>query len=296
MSIENKYLEMVGAYLDGELAADDAQAFEQEMQNNPELDRLIKDQKDIVEGIKSYRKQEIIARLDNLPIPSAGVSTGSLVKVASAVLIVGAVSFGVYQFIPQDPAESAVEESSLVEKQQDNSTNDAQVEVTSEPEGTETVSAPAVTNETPPKESDETEGQTTTVEEEDIASDVVMPAVPEPDMNLDDEGEDDLEMPTSSIGVVEVSETSTMEVEINSEGQYTFHYQVVNDRLVLYGNFSDEPYQIIEINVRQERQWYLYFKENYYSIEKQHAEITPLERLTNASLIEALNKRKDQDS
>lgn len=278
---------MVGAYLDGELAADDLHSFEAEMQTNEQLNRLVSEQKEILEGIKAYRKQEIIARLDSLPIPPQGVTTGMLVKIISATLIIGAVGFGIYQFLP----ESAPNTPDI--EQVETSAPDTEKIPDSEPQE-ETKSENTATNEiVEDVVKEETETQTA---QDDNTPEIVVPTVTEPDMGLESEGEEDLEIPTSSIGVAEVSETSTMAVDIVEDGQYNFHYQVVDEKLILYGNFNDEPYQIIEINVKQERQWYLYFKESYYAIEKQNADITPLERLTNTSLIEALNKRKDQDS
>ncbi len=291
MSDNKTYLEQVGAYLDGELIGDELTLFESELNSNQSLSSEVELQKELIEGIKAARKAELIARLENIPISSGAVSTGVLTKFIAGALILGGIGFGTYQFIKPEPQETIVEKSlnpvkEIEEKIQDPIPS-GKVE-----EKTETKSDDTTPNQSKVEEENE---QVVIKDETEFIPEIIVPVVPDPSEVIDNVIEEDLEIPKAEIGTPDISENSTMEVEIVKHRRFTFHYQVKGGKLILYGKFNEEPYQIIEINVNKEKQWYLYFKENYYSIDKDMSDITPLVPLTNESLVEELEKRKNED-
>ena len=127
--------------------------------------------------------------------------------------------------------------------------------------------------------------------------DIITPDVPEPidEFETDKISEDDIEVPSKNLGIMEYPNESNLEISIiRNKRKYNFHYQVKTDQLILYGNFDEEPYQLLEINVGNDKHLYLYFKGMYYEIDKKTQEVAPLIKITNRKLISALNKLKDK--
>jgi len=90
---------------------------------------------------------------------------------------------------------------------------------------------------------------------------------------------------------------SQLEIEIiSNKRKYPFHYQVIEGRLLLYGDFSEEPYELLEISINSEKELYLFFKDKYYEIEETASEATPLQPVTNKSIVRELEKLKNKDS
>jgi len=114
---------------------------------------------------------------------------------------------------------------------------------------------------------------------------------------MEDPAEEDLELPESALGSEEELADSNLEIEIiTNKRKYPFHYQVIEGRLLLYGDFDEEPYELLEINVNSQKKLYLFFKKQYYEIEKDTTEISPLQGVSNKSLIRELEKIKNKDS
>ena len=287
MSDKNTYIEQVGAYLDGDLTGGELNLFESELASNKSLAQEVSSQKELIEGIKSYRKSELIARLDNLSIGSAGIITSSLTKFIGGAVILGGIGFGLYQWMmpvqkTTENIETPIEEQIEVPKEEI-----SQMEPDEQIKPAKSIDVAEVPSQKPSTSNEK--------QKEVIEKQVVIPVVPNPEVEDDNEVEDDLEIPDTNIGTTDITEKSGMEVDIVIGSNYSFHYRVVRGNLTLYGNFNEEPYQIIEINVEKEKQWYLYFKEIYYSIDKSVDEITPLRRISNESLIHELEKVKNKN-
>jgi len=298
---ENTYIKLVGAYLDGELSGNELDSFESLMNSNESLAREVRLQKEVIEGINAHRKAELITRLNNIPVSSGGFTSGSLAKFVAGAIIIGGVGYGVYQFLIQDPE---IEETTIVQnatppdvitEEEISVDNTGENNIDEKAENTEARPSQQLDKVSPSNDiSKEPVKQNTNTEEN--TPEIILPVVPDPQEAIDNGVEEELEIPSAAIGAPDVTEKTSMEVDIIYNSRFTFHYQVIAGKLVLYGNFNEEPYQIIEINVNKEKQWYLYFKDHYYSIDKLNRDITPLTPLTNKSLVEELEKRKNSDS
>ena len=288
MNEKNSYIEQVGTYLDGDLTGEELSIFEAELTTNESLSQEVTSQKELIEGIKSFRKNELIARLDNLPVGSAGIISSSFTKFIAGAVILGGIGFGYYQWMMPGQKTTEIPETQIEKQIEVPGEEISQIETKKETE-------PVKSTET--KETPSQKQNTTNKKEEEVIEkqDVIIPVVPDPEIEDDNEVEDDLEIPDSNIGTPDITEKSGMEVDIIFDSKYTFHYRVAQGNLTLYGNFNEEPYQIIEINVDREKQWYLYFKETYYSIDKSVEEISPLRSISNESLIRELEKRKNKE-
>ena len=85
---------------------------------------------------------------------------------------------------------------------------------------------------------------------------------------------------------------SKTDVEVKLDKKYDFHYQVRNGGLVLYGNFNESPFEVIELKTNQGINSYLYFKNQFYSLTDKSENINPLVVLTNKELIIELERRR----
>jgi hypothetical protein len=292
MSDKQTYFSKVGAYLDNDLIGEDLASFENELKSNPKLANELNYQKDLIEGIKNFRKAELIGHFDSLPI-STGVSTGIIAKFIAGAAVVGGISFGIYNMITVQTPE---QENTIAADQKEISQASEEV-IIPQSEKSESIYKD---NEALEENIPEPKAQPETVNKQTIetTSEQVVPVVPNPIQDMDTaESEEDLEIPENIIGSIENVEKNTPEVEIISNiRRYQFHYAVKDGKLELYGDFDEEPYQILEINVNDEKQLFLYFKEKYYSIDSQMDNITPLIEITNESIIIKLDEIKNSDS
>lgn len=134
--------------------------------------------------------------------------------------------------------------------------------------------------------------------EDNTLENIETPNVPQPEaFEMENPAEEELELPETSLGTDEKPIESKFEIEIiTNKRKYPFHYQVDSGRLLLYGDFDEEPYELLEINVNEEKKLYLYFKDQYYEIEESAAEITPLQKVSSKSMINELEKLKNKGS
>lgn len=310
----SNYIEQVGAYLDNELSASEVASFEAEMATNTELANEVAFQKDIIEGIKQNRIDALKSRLDGIDVSGLSGSSGSesisgVSKFAAGILLVGAAGFGLYKFM--QPAEEAqtLPELEVQTEQPSDLTTESPTQSTIEDSSSNQEESQEVTAnstnknvENQSKEADNKEQRQEGAElsTPDTESTTASPAVPEP-MDVFEPGdvsenEDDLELPRANLGQSEAKVESTLEIEIVSDRKkYSFHYQVQEGKLILYGNFDAEPYEILEINVNSSTETFLYFKNNYYEIDKQNNDILPLQTIQSTKLKEELEKIRNKE-
>jgi hypothetical protein len=82
---------------------------------------------------------------------------------------------------------------------------------------------------------------------------------------------------------------SKIEVIIDSQQKkYANHYQFLEGKLLLYGNFDSSLYEVLEIN-GDKRSVFLYFQSRYYHLDEAKTEITQLREIKDARLIQKLN-------
>jgi len=292
MSETSKYYDLVGAYLDNELEGDQLDDFNKELTGNPDLKRELEFQQQLIEGIKASRRLELKSRLDNITVGRPS-TTGSVIKILSGVVIVAGIGFGIYNFILKEEVpqqEIYISEADILEEPKQEE----------EPAVNETGSNPVeeeqIQEETPASE--RVKSVEIPPKQEAKSTEVITPDVPEPieDFAPDNIDDEDLDVPSKNLGLTEAGVEPSLEVEIvSNRRRFDLHYQVLANRLILYGAFDEEPYQLLEINVNKEKQLYLYFKDRYYNLDRKASEITPLTEITNRSLIIELDKIKNKD-
>jgi len=294
---KNIYLEQVGGFLDNELSPDELVKFNEELSRNPELVKELKFQKELVEGINANRKAELKARLDSIDV-GGGLSSSSIstIKVVSGVVIVGVIGFAIFDFTRSSENESTAEvEITIPAEDPELKTNESTAGIDqSKTDSNEKIQE--AQDQTPARSSVDQTPKTEPENDEDST-----PIIPKPveafEPTNESGTEDDLILPESNLGVDESTEKSNLEVEIIlNKKKYAFHYQVLDGKILLYGYFDEEPYELLEININGERKIFLYFKEIYYSIEKDVDQISPLQSVEDDSLTTELEKIRNKDS
>ncbi len=281
----------IEAYFNNELSSADEQQLIKELESNPELKQDFEFQQDIVEGLKSYRKEQLIARLNEVKIIST--TQHLVVKVISSVAVVAVVGLGAYFFYYTNNNESRLLSEAAKTSISDPGIDDPQLLIEDVPEQepiNETQQDLIVEN----KEVDVKQTPQPAVPKENIISEktpeVTMPDIVDPFETevAEDNVEEDLSVPANTT-TTELNLRSKLDVEIKMKRKYNFHYQLIEQKLVLYGDFEDEPFEILEINKDNGGiDLYLYYKDNFYGIDQGSKKIEPLKEIADPVLIQRL--------
>jgi hypothetical protein len=85
------------------------------------------------------------------------------------------------------------------------------------------------------------------------------------------------------------------EVLIKRDNKEKFHYQFSDGKLVLYADFSNKLYEVLELNQYGDRQLFLAYDGKFFTLDSRVSEITPLREVRDTNLIQILTnyqKRK----
>jgi len=275
--------DLIDDYLTNRLSEAQKESFEQQLAADPSLKADVEFQRQIIESVKSARAAELKSMLNNIPI--SPVSKFTSLKVAAGIvggaLLIGSVylfsSKGLDEPITEPIDSVVITENELIpsdvngfeeEREQATTTHAQQKETNSKTETT--VKAPAVKKE-----------------------------VAKPTLEVIDPSAE-LVGSTSSpvnhgatIPTTPVTEVKSLDVAIDgSNKKYKFHYQFTAGKVVLYGSFDDSLYEIIELNGGKHAV-YLYYQKKYYNLDDQATDITPLQVVTDKSILNKLeNYRK----
>ena len=277
---------------------DQMRDFESQLHTDPVLNSEFELQQDIVNSVKDFRKSQLKARLDQVPV---SVSPTGIVGVKTAALIVltGIIGLGTYLFLDQQSAETSpeaitelvAEETPSLEVQPpandtqtaEDLTSLSEEATTAEDTNTETVTDEVITPaEQLPAPQTTTSAKANVEKAKEVTKEEVStPTVNSPeifDPSIEDNTEETLEIPTPELGETEVAESPVLAVETSTEdnGQL-FHYQYYSGKLYLYGDFTDNPYEIIELNSASGKKLFMFYNDNYYRIFDNQVDLTPLQ-------------------
>jgi hypothetical protein len=292
--------ERIEAYFNNQLNDADKEQLLRDIDSDASLKSEFQFQQEVIEGIKAYRKQELIGRLNQIEVASTGQSL--LLKTIGVVGIATIITVGTYFLIGNDSEQIGRQEpvnnteqniSEPVDTQQPAISDDTS-NISAIVEGSETEELQTVADEVPPATKGvEKEGPSTSTEDKvtSIVPDIVVPEVMEPDSDISVSIDEDLTAPEAMSSVKLRLSTST-DVEVKLSKKYKFHYQIKNGGLTLYGNFNDSPFEVIELKTNEGINSYLYYKDNFYSLLSDSEEIKPLLVIKNEELIKVLQKRR----
>lgn len=277
--------ELIDNYLTNRLSEPERAAFEQQMKSDPALKADVEFQASIVEGLKKARVAELKKMLNKVPVNSAPVQFSALKLTAGLVGTVVLVST-IYLYFkevnqPEVPSPTPTEDS-IKQREQTKEEVKAIEEVANEDQPTEVNKKPA----------DKKEPTLNATEK-------ITPSktVTKPKLDVVDPSED-LTESTPTRETIEPSKpglaTPAMEVEVDSASKkYSFHYQFVDGKVILFGPFDKSLYEILEINGGTHAT-FLFYKENYFTLDESKHEITPLEVIKDKALIKKLKEFRNK--
>jgi hypothetical protein len=288
--------ERIEAYFNNELPEADKQQLMQDINSDASLKSDFQFHESVIDGIKDYRKKELIARLDNIQIVSVGQSI--LLKTIGAVGIATVVTVGTYMWLNRAEDQPVTSDDVSNTEQLFTQPEETQAEVVNEIEpGSIVADEEIIEEEQVTKElvavPVETETATIKSDKDDsaVVPDVIIPDVQEPESDSSVDVDEDLSAPEAMASST-IRLRSSTDVEVKLSKKYDFHYQVKDGGLVLFGNFNDSPFEVIELKTNQGINSYLYFEDHFYSLANDSEEIKPLLVIENKQLIKELEKRR----
>lgn len=284
MALE-KDLELLDDYLSNRMSESDKAAFEQKLEADPQLKSELQFQQQLVEGIRNKRLLELKTMLNNVPVsPGVGGQTALFTKIASSIIVAGLVTTAVYWYVT------------------DSEVTDNMVAITEEiEEGTEEIDLPDE-----PQPDEQLNSKEEQVEEKKSANIASAPSTQTTEANPSVRPKLEVFAPESEEEsaarkkeqeqvefIAKAFVTSSIEVDIESTNKkYNFHYIFRGGKLVLYGSFENNLYEILEFIAENKRTVFLYYKTSYYLLDEQVDTPTLLVPIRDAKLIKKLKEHR----
>lgn len=276
--------ELIDNYLTNRLNESERAAFEQQMKSDPALKADVEFQASIVEGLKKARVAELKAMFNKVPVNSAPVQFSAL-KVAAGLVGTAVLVSAIYLYFKEDnqpevPSPTPIEDS-IKQREQTKEEVKANDEVAKEDQLTDVNK----------KTDDKKESSVKPAEKITPSKEVTKPKLDVVDPS------EDLTESTPTRETIEPSKpglaTPALEVEVDSASKKSFHYQFVNGKVILYGSFDKSLFEILEINGGSHAT-FLFYKENYFTLDESKHEITPLEVIKDKALIKKLKEFRNK--
>ena len=281
--------ELVNRYLDHEMDKMERLDFENRLVNESDLREEYNFQNDLIEGIKQSRRLELKARFANIPINNPFYKTlvGKAVVVVSASAVIGIGSY----YLLRNKNEAGL---SKVDLKREYAMRDSQKVVPAipnaqmvkeEPEKIEAIHAPKKNGE-PNLEA--SRKKVVTIKKPMVKPDVVKPNVATGLKEEEAHTESINSKSLNSMDRIQENVENKVMVETIEDRKNNFHYKFFDNKLYLLGKFKDIPYEIIELNEKAGKKYFLFYDDNYYRLKTDRVKPTPLVKIENDSIIQEL--------
>jgi hypothetical protein len=281
MDLNNNYSELIDTYLAGGMSESAKVAFEEALQKDPLLQGEFQLQQGIVVGIKDFRKAELKAMLNNVEVGGAF----STFKIAAGIgaLLIGGMSF--YYFnadkaepIAELPVPTKIEEATPTASKENLTVVTDEIEPVVEANSEITDDEVVVAGK---------KSKTVKSKAKEVRV-VQLPTVVE-DFNDDENPQlsEQLTLPDNNLSTTHETIIAKTDVNQITDSKYSFHYQFINNKLFLYGDF-DKKYEILELNSPNGISIYMFYDGYFYGIAQQKKKITPLTKIEDSDLINDL--------
>jgi hypothetical protein len=302
MALERDF-DLLDDYLANRLQGEKKEAFEKQLESDPELKREQQLQQKLIEGIKNARIAELKAMMNNTVVPPIqGGQAAWLTKVAAWLVVAGAMSAGIYFYFHQDDKEKEnTAEEPVTNKAIEQPKEIAQNMQPAVEENKATVEnkSESIANETPTVKKDEKTKRknvakpnpTAAQPQETEVADRQKPDAFDPTGEIETSSsapENDAVRPKNNEAKIVAS---SIEVTTdNTNKKYSFHYQFKNGKLFLYGSFEQNLYEIMEFFSGSKRTLFLFYKDNYYLLNEDNEKIKSLEAINDPVLQDKLKE------
>lgn len=291
----NKYSSQLEAYFSGSMSETDRILFEGRVESDPMLKAEFTKQNDIVEGLKAHRTAELKTRLNNISVEPTLIGTlmqGSMMKSLTYGVTAVLVATGSYFFYNKEAAvqyhietleakaEYALESNlGLANFDQLDYRFEGNLQVLDFVEASPVLKKRDLIKDSAP--------QTNSIAFE----------VPEVNPSHEDSF-DGMATDINALDRIEqvygISEMDKVNIQTIISRKYNFHYRLEDNRLFLYGKFSESPYEIIEISAAGNKKLFFYYHGDFYRLRKNASSITPLSKIENRELIYELDALKSK--
>lgn len=309
--MNNNFENITEAYLQGRLEASEAVRFEQSLEADPNLKGEFDFQRNIIEGVKEYRKAELKSYLNSVPVSSTGLKPIQYLAMMAAASIVAGLLFIFLQvnnrFSKQLEKISVVKKSTTTPEIGNNSINESSTEpIVKDYEVNPSAEAPKKesfkiepknNSKSPVTSIKKTKNYTpkeskVLVASASSASEFKAKDSKEPDMMATNDFESsNVNLPKDDFESATLDKKTNIGVVLASAiNKGSLHYQYFNNKLYLYGNFNKSTYELIEMYTNKRKNLYMYFDSQFYEIEQNKLDITEMEPLKSAKLVDDLKK------
>lgn len=285
--------EMMDDYLSNRLSAEDQAAFEQQVQADPQLAQELSTQKNLVEGLKQARMAELKSMLNNVPVSPINGGSSLLTKVGTWAVVAGLVVTGIYFYST---------------KEEDKGTGDSNVIAEQQPEvKPEVTEAPETESEPTADKLEEPASTVNKPEEKKVKKSEPQPEKTEPVAvkpsldNVYDPSKEEADEATKQYereqmeNIKKAFVTSSIEVETDTMSKkYNFHYVFKDSKLILYGAFERNLYEILEFIGDEKRTVVLFYKSNYYLLDIEKIQPTKLTPIRDQKLLKMLKAHRSK--
>lgn len=282
--------EMMDDYLSNRLNADDKAAFEQQVQADPQLAQELGIQKNLVEGIRKARAVELKSMLNNVQVSPITGGSSMLMKVGTWAVVAGLVVTAIYFYSTKDEEAGVAEPKRISEQTPEVKPDVAEVpEPEAEPaEDKKEEPSPSVTKaERKGKKQDPQPKKTEPAPAKPL--DVYEPSAEENDEKTQQYEREQME------NIKTAFVTSSIEVETDTMSKkYNFHYVFKNSKLILYGAFERNLYEILEFIGDEKRTVVLFYKSNYYLLDIEKTQPTKLTPIRDRKLLKMLQAHRSK--
>jgi hypothetical protein len=272
--------ELIDDYLTNRLGQEEKIAFEQQLLSDPALKGDVDMQRQVLAGIRQARAIELKSMLNRVPV---GGATGlTVAKIAAGVAAIGITGTALYFYfsLGEKTIAPSPKTTTNVVKPAPAGTRSEKPGATEAPSPASRPSTTSVkTEKSPAHEQSKTKKQVAVTKPKIEAFNPSDELVDASDKKA--EGTDD-----------HLSRTPASHIVVDTDAShknYHFHYQFVNDKLILYGSFDKSLYEILEINGEQ-KTVFLYYKDKYYLLSEKQKSIAPLEPINDPALLKKLKE------
>lgn len=302
--------QQIESYLNQEMTDLERAKFEKQIHESQDLHDEVEMQEAALEAIKRERMLALKSGLSQVNISLW--STGLIEMAKVAAISVGIISggFGAYWLIEKDQNDNSINQKesaiTIVQKNENQGKAEASPEnslpINQEPQGTESSKINPNSKTIPLAISNAPQLSTphrkkSSGEEVKLAdnSNNAEPIEPVAKGALPYTGKD-INNPSDGISNRTSLESVHPEVIIKKDNKNIFHYQFSEGKLILYADFNDHLYEVIELNQNGGKQIFFCYNNAFYPLNPGQHEIAPLIEVKEKSLIQLLSayqKRKN---
>ncbi|WP_187696236.1 hypothetical protein, partial [Xanthovirga aplysinae] len=252
-------------------------------------------EKDIIQGIKNFRKGQLKEQLQGINISLTRIRLFNSLKIAGGISTAALIGLSTY-FFTQNSQKPSIDNKLVLELPlEQNQESKTEEDIPIPPAANKENPAENIAPENPNidqlvKVKSEKQPPLSSLKESNLAEnsfDVQLPEVPD-QFDLEDEsyisGESQIDAHNSNFA----TERVMRKIETIKDVRYKFHYQLQGEKLFLYGDFGKSVYEIIEIKATTNNRLYLYYEGNFYWLKEDQRKVKPLKMIKNEKTIEKL--------